>query len=387
MAPGGLRLALAGGGTGGHIVPGLHVLEHFRAQGTALADLLWLSAGRTVEERFLDGLPARFALPVERVALALEPREQHAPSWMRLVSRTPPELARARAAFARHRSQVLLALGGYTVLPAVLAARTLGIPVVLLEINAVAGKATRSLAGLAERVVHAWPSSLPRSRAARHRCLGPPLAPEFLAGEPTDAESARAREDLGFAPDRPLLAVLGGSQGALALNRFVASHARELLAAGLQVLHQTGPGRLGEGAEAREGYRSVEHVTEVARVLTAATLVLCRGGASTLAEIAARARPAIVVPYPHHRDRHQEVNARVLGAGVKVVPEPRLDSELARELARLAGPRGESERAAMSRAIHQAVPRDGGARLAQELLCAARGFAEKTWNAPGGGLE
>jgi len=371
-----MRLALAGGGTGGHVVPGLHLLEHLSARSEVPEDVLWFSAGRAIEERVLAGFAGRTGGPaLERVVLALEPEGSGAPSWLRLMARTTPETRRARRALERHASEVVLALGGYTALPAVLAARTLGIPVVLLEINSVAGKATRALAGLAERVVHAWPASLPRS-GARHRCYGPPLAPAFLERVPDEEESARARERLGFRAADPLLVVLGGSQGAAGLNRFLAAHAAELVRGGLQVLHQTGPGRLGEGAGTLAGYRAHEYLDDVAGVLDAATLVLCRGGASTLAEIAARARPALVVPYPHHRDRHQEHNALALGAGVRVVPEERLDSALVPTLVRLVGPEGARERAAMSRAL-ACVPRDGVARLADELLLVARRFRTK----------
>jgi UDP-N-acetylglucosamine--N-acetylmuramyl-(pentapeptide) pyrophosphoryl-undecaprenol N-acetylglucosamine transferase len=369
-----MRLALAGGGTGGHVVPGLHLLEHLATRGAAPEDVLWFSAGRAIEERVLSDLPRRVgALALERVVLALEPPESGAPSWLRLAARSGPETLRARRALARHGSEVLLALGGYTGLPAVLAARALGIPVILLEINTVAGRATRALAGLSERVVHAWPASVPAGRA-RHRCFGPPLAPAFQAAVPDEATRARRRAEFGFAPTAPLLVVLGGSQGAGALNRFCAGHAPALVAAGLQVLHQAGPGRLSESAPPQPGLRSVEYLDDVAGALDAATLVLCRGGASTLAEVAARTRPVLVVPYPYHRDRHQERNALALGAGARVVPEERLDATLVPVLVRLAGPAGERERAAMSRALGQALPRDGVQRLADELLLVARRF-------------
>ncbi len=370
-----MRLALAGGGTGGHVVPGLHLLEHLRSRGSAPQDVLWFSAGRGVEERVLAHVSERAGvMPLERVVLALE--AEGAPSWFDLALRTGPETRRARTALARHGSEVLLALGGYTAVPAVLAARSLGIPVVLLEINAVTGKATRALAGLSERVVHAWPSSLARE-GRRHRRFGPPLAPAFLAREPGEEERAAARARLGFRPAAPLLVVLGGSQGAAALNRFLAAHARALTEAGLQVLHQTGPGRLSEGAADGAGYRALEYLDDMAGALDAATLVLCRGGASTLAEIAARARPALVVPYPHHADRHQERNALALGAGVRIVPEARLDAGLVQTLAHLAGAEGARERAAMSRALAHSIPKDGVVRLADELLLVATRFRTK----------
>lgn len=371
-----MRLALAGGGTGGHVVPGLHLLEYLRERGAVPEDVLWFSSGRAVEERVLAHLTERAgALTLERVVLGLDSGASGAPSWLRLIARAAPETRRARVALARHGSDVLLALGGYTGLPASLAARSLGIPVVLLEINSVAGKATRALSGLSERVVHAWPSSVGRS--ARHRCFGPPLAPAFARAVLGEEESARARVRLAFRPDVPLLVVLGGSQGATSLNRFIAAQAERLLAGGVQLLHQTGPGRLSEAAPDQPGYRAVEYLDDVAGVLDAATLVLCRGGASTLAEIAARARPALVVPYPHHKDRHQEHNALALGAGVRVVPEDRLGPELVATLVRLAGPEGAPERARMAYALASAVPRDGVARLADELLLVAERFRTK----------
>src|SRR5688572_20932647 len=366
-----MRLALAGGGTGGHLVPGLHLLEHLRERGATPEDVVWFSSGRAIEERVLARLEP--SSTVERVVLALEPEGSGAPSWLRLAVRAAPETRHAESALKQHRSEVLLALGGFTVLPAVLAARSLGLPVVLLELNSVPGRATRALAGLAERVVHAWPT--PRaSETGRHRCFGPPLAPAFLGAIADEAASARARVDLGFRADQPLLVVLGGSQGALALNRFLAREAVALTSEGLQILHQAGPGRLSEAAPETRGYRAVEYLDDVPRVLDAATLVLCRGGASTLAEIAARARPALVVPYPHHADRQQEKNALALGGGVRIVPEARLDASLVPVLVRLAGRAGERERAAMSRELFRALPRDGVARLADELLHAATRF-------------
>lgn len=369
-----MRLALAGGGTGGHLVPGLHLLEHLEERGSAPEDVVWFSSGRGIEERVLARLGERsVSRPVERVVLPLE-SEGGAPSWLRLAARTAPQMRRARRALTRHGSEVLLALGGYTALPAVLAARSLGVPVVLLELNSVAGRATRALQGLAERVVHAWPIAGAAEASGRHRCFGPPLASAFLRGVAGEAESARARLARGFRADGPLLVVLGGSQGALGLNRFVSRHAQALTGQGLQVLHQTGPGRLAEAGSGPAGYRAIEYLDDVAGALDAATLVLCRGGASTLAEIAARARPALVVPYPHHADHHQEKNALALGGGVRVVPEERLDETLVPVLVRLAGAEGERERAAMSRELLRVLPRDGVERLADELLRTATRF-------------
>jgi UDP-N-acetylglucosamine--N-acetylmuramyl-(pentapeptide) pyrophosphoryl-undecaprenol N-acetylglucosamine transferase len=375
-----MRLAIAGGGTGGHVVPGLHLLAHLQGS-SRLEHLLWFGAGRAAEARSLAALDALAApAPVERVALSLEPDGGGAPSTLGLCLRTTPCVLRARAALRRARSQALLGLGGYTTLPAVLAARSLGLPIGLLEINAVPGRATRRLATFARGVFHAFPASLPDGGADGHACTGPPLAPSFLdAPAGGEAERAARAAELGFEPGQPLLVVLGGSQGARALNRFVSAELDALLALGAQVLHQVGPGRLAEAATERPGYRAVEYVAPVERALRAATLVLCRGGASTLAELGALCVPAVVVPYPHHRDQHQQRNAQALGHGVLVIDERELGPGTARELARLTSGAGSIQRAAMSCALRGRIPRDAARQIlrALEFWCAS-GAARST---------
>jgi len=357
------------------VVPGLHLLRHWVRPGVVpgLASVLWFVAGRGVESRVLAGLGEVLGpRPHALLALALEPPGGGAPGRARLLVRTLPAALAARRALRRARPDVLLGLGGYTVLPAVLAAKSLGVPVVLLEINAVPGRATRWLAPLAREVVHAWPPH--DALGPRQRVLGPPLDPALLARGRAPAGQRAARERLGMPAGSPCLVVLGGSQGAAGINRFVAAAAPDLVAAGIGVLHQVGPGRRAEGASpaspfaaAGGAYRAVEYLEDVPLALAAATLVLCRGGASTLAEIGAFGRAAIVVPYPHHADRHQEANARRLGAGVRVVPEAALDGAFVPELAALLGPAGDAERAAMERALEGSVPRDGAERLIERL--------------------
>ncbi len=367
-----LRIALAGGGTGGHIVPGLHLLAAPRAR-QIVEDVLWFQTGRAVEARVLAGAEARLSpAQLERVTLALEPEGGGAPSLSRLAIHTLPAVLRARRALREHRSHVLVGLGGFTSLPAVLAARSLGLPTALLEINAHAGRATRWLASSSTRVLHAWKSTLPEGAGPRDVLIGPPLAPEFEAGEPSEAQSAQAREELGFDPSKPLLAVLGGSQGAGGINRFVAEYAPFWIHDGISVLHQTGPGRRAEGPLDGGGYLGVEYVHDVPKALRASSLVLCRGGASSLAEIGAMRRPAWIVPYPHHKDRHQESNARELRAGARIVQESELSAELARELLRLCGTSGADERRAMALALQGIVPLGGASRMFEEVEQLAR---------------
>jgi UDP-N-acetylglucosamine--N-acetylmuramyl-(pentapeptide) pyrophosphoryl-undecaprenol N-acetylglucosamine transferase len=363
----GLRVAFAGGGTGGHIVPGRHMLAHAHGR---LGDVLWFVTGRPVEQNAFAGFEIELAgVACERVALALEPDGGGAPTLIGLATRSPGAIGAARAALKAHQSEVLLGLGGFTCLPAVIAAYTLGIPVALLEINSERGKATRTLAPLAKRICHAWRATLPGSgETARDVWTGPPLAPSYSRGAPTGEEASDVRGQLGFDAARPLLVVLGGSQGASALNRFVHDHVDALLSQGMGVLHQTGPKRLDQAAQPRAGYRAVEYLGDVHGALRAATFVLCRGGASTLAEVAALRRPALVVPYPHHADKHQERNALQFGHGVRIVDEARLGTDFARELVQLGLPSGATELQRMARELEGKVRLDAAARVWTELL-------------------
>lgn len=364
-----MRVAFAGGGTGGHIVPGLHLVERAAAidgRGPRLDDLLWFTSGRAIEDRVLAELDS--PCPFERVVLELEPPGGGAPGPARIARRTPATFLAARRALRAHESEVFLGLGGFTSWPAALAARSLGLPVALLEINAAPGRVTRLVGPWAQRVFHAWQGTLPAADLkARHTLVGAPVSPALAGVARGDVQPGDARRALGFDPERPLLLVLGGSQGAGSLNEFVQRHGSSIVAAGVQVLHQCGPGRRREGPEELPGLRVEEYLSPVWRGLAAATFVLCRGGASTLAELAAAGRPALVVPYPGHADRHQERNALELGAGVRLVADDALDGALAVQLAELCSATGEGERAAMARALAEATPQDAAFEVLVEL--------------------
>ncbi|MFT5049937.1 MAG: UDP-N-acetylglucosamine--N-acetylmuramyl-(pentapeptide) pyrophosphoryl-undecaprenol N-acetylglucosamine transferase [Chlamydiales bacterium] len=380
-----LRLAFAGGGSGGHIVPGLHLLDALDFDGRTVSDLVWFQSGRKVETRVMDGVARRLGgASYERVCLDIEPSGGGAPSVPRLAWRLTPEVWRARSALRRHRIDVVLGLGGFTTVPVVLAARSLRLPVALLEVNATAGRATKVLSPLADMVFHAWRSTMPAGDDDKHLYVGAPLGPAYLPDEaritdggvsaPELDEHGRGRlkAEFGFAPDRPLLLILGGSQGAKPLNEFIGANETALLAAGVQILHQVGPGRSTEGAASIDGYRMLEYINDVPGALSAADMVLCRGGASTLAEIGALRTPAWVVPYPHHPDRHQERNARQLGDGVRIVDESELVASLAVELVQMLGPEGAQRRAAMREALRGTVPTDGSLQVWNGLFAMGR---------------
>jgi UDP-N-acetylglucosamine--N-acetylmuramyl-(pentapeptide) pyrophosphoryl-undecaprenol N-acetylglucosamine transferase len=363
----GLHIAFAGGGTGGHVVPGLHLLECMHQAGGQPGDVLWFGAGRAIEQRVLRDVNSLLpGTAFRHEVLELEGAKGGAPGMARLVRRALPAIQRARRALREHSTQLLVGLGGYTTLPAVLAARSMGVPVCLLEINAVRGKATRWLSPLAKLVFHAWPSTMEGLQGERHLHVGPPLASAFMGPLTTPKQRDQAALEHGFEARKPLLLVLGGSQGAAAINRFVRQFKQQFAAAGIGVLHQVGPGNQMQEPDVA-GYQAREYLDDVPGALRAASLVLCRGGASTLAEIAARQVPSLVIPYPHHKDRHQERNARLLGEGVRIVPEERLDGAFLQELIDLIGAAGEAKRSAMAEFLGKAMPRDASERICAEL--------------------
>jgi len=352
-------LAVAGGGTGGHIFPGLAVAREFRRRepGTRV---LYLGAAGRLEERVVPRECPAIRFHGLRVRGLKGQGPLGAMTALALAARAVGECRREIAAFG---ADLLLGTGGYSSGPAALAARTLGIPVVLQEQNAVPGLTNRLLALVAQRVFIAF------EPAHRHF----PAGRAVLAGNPVRDEAIGAGTEVGRGPGLRLL-VLGGSQGARGVNRLVAGALPALVAAGLDVsfVHQSGdPEREAVAA----AYRGAGLTADVAAFFDAmgerygaADLVIARAGAGTIAEIAANGRPAILIPFPHAAGDHQRVNARWLAdrGGAVIVEEQAPDSpfELARAIIALAGDRERLR--AMAHASAAVGVRDAAARIVDE---------------------
>ncbi len=319
-----MRVLFAGGGTGGHLVPGMALAHEVRARG---GDTLFVTAGRPIESALLR--EERFvSLPLETGSGALGPAA--------VALRLPGAVRDARRLLRSFRPDVVVGLGGLASFPVSLASRWERIPVVLLEINAVPGRATRWLAPLARRVLVAGDDAA-RVLGARALVTGTPLR----AGFERLPDRREARAALGFEAERPLLLVLGGSQGASSLNRAVAGCLERFEADSIQLLWLTGPGKDGEARRAcasrsRLRARVLPYLEEAAAAFAAADLAVCRSGAGTVSELAAAGLPAIAVPYPHHRDHQQLRNAARLGEGALVVEDADLTpARLASEVGEL----------------------------------------------------
>lgn len=298
---------IAAGGTGGHFYPGLVAAKTLRARGWE--PLLVVRAGDPALPKLeSEGLAA---LPVDLRGLPRRPGPDLAVfAWK--LTRSLGTLSRAVAAF---RPDLVVGMGGYLSFPLVYAAWRRRVPRALHESNAILGLANAAGAKLGARLFWGLP---PRDGGGE--VVGTPVRPELLA--PPDR--AAARRALGLDAERPVLLAFGGSQGAAALNESLPEALRGL-GARPQVIHLAGRGK---SAATEAAYRDagvearvLDYLEDMPAAYAAADFVVSRSGASTLAELAALRKPAILVPFPHAAANHQDFNARAFeraGAAARV---------------------------------------------------------------------
>ena len=317
-------ILIAGGGTGGHVFPGLAVAH---ALGD-LADVEIVFAGSP------RGLETKI-VPQHGYALELldvEPMKGGGPARaIRGALIAARAMRAATGMVGRLRPSAVLSVGGYSGGPAALACVRARVPLAILEPNSTLGLANRMLTPFAKRAYVAWADTARRFRGDKARVYGVPLRPGF------DPQPYAAP------PGRRRLLVLGGSQGSVALNeRMPFAIARAAAKVGdIDVVHQTGTDR---EAAVREAYHQagikspmvVSFVTDVAQQMASADIIVARGGAVTVAEISAIGRASLIVPFPHATDDHQAKNALALanlGGAIcirqEAADEVRLGTELA----------------------------------------------------------
>lgn len=369
-----MTVLIAGGGTGGHVFPMIAVGDAVRAADPG-AEVFYVGTSRGMEARLLpdrgDDLELLEVAPL---------RGGGAKGFFKGAFRAAAALPDAVRLLRRRRPDVVLSVGGYAAGPVALAARTLGVPVTLLEPNSVLGLANRLLAPFAVRAYTAFPEVERWLRPSVVRREGVPLRRAFERA-PYHPEPSRFR-----------VLVLGGSQGAAALNdvmpeAFALLHARVPHAT---ILHQSGRDRdletLRRYAAAGvpdAAVRVSAFVDDVAIELVRADVVVQRAGASSLFELCAIGRPSVLVPFPFAADQHQLKNARSLEAAGAAVALPQDDASaprLADELAGLA--EDPSRRARMAeRAAERGRPR-AAAAIAADLLQLARSRRDGKGGAP-----
>ena len=316
-----MKLLLAGGGTGGPLFPAVALAQKLLASD-ADAQVLFVGTKRGIEARVLPEL----GLPLETVNIRGLVGQG---IWgkLRLLPQLAYSIRQASRILDRFKPDVVLGVGGYASGPALLAARLKGIPCVIHEQNAWPGLTNRLLARWAERVCLSF------SEADRAFNRGRTI----LTGNPLRS----GMEDCPPLPvDQPTLLIFGGSRGARAINRAMVGALPHLekFRGSLRILHQTGAADL---QEVQEGYRQagwhdaevVPFINDMAAAYANAHLVICRAGATTLAELTVCGRPAILIPYPFAVADHQTANARMLsskGAGLMLSQSEMTSDYLAR---------------------------------------------------------
>jgi UDP-N-acetylglucosamine--N-acetylmuramyl-(pentapeptide) pyrophosphoryl-undecaprenol N-acetylglucosamine transferase len=313
-----MKIMIAAGGTGGHVFPGLAVAAVLRARGH---QVVWMGTPDSFEARTVP----RHGIEV-RLVRVKGLRGKGALSWLGAPLRLLRALREAMAVLRAERPDVLLGMGGFAAGPGGLAAWLMRRPLVIHEQNSIAGLTNKLLARLARRVLEAFPHTF-----ARAQTVGNPVRPGF-AELADPAQRIAARGTLGQ------LLVIGGSLGARALNEMVPAALALMPAAQRpRVRHQGG--RTIEAAQAAYARHGVDgelsaFIEDMPGAYAWADLVICRAGASTVAELAAAGCAALLVPYPHAVDDHQTRNGQYLvdaGAAL-MVPESMLTAELLAEM-------------------------------------------------------
>lgn len=354
-----MRVIVAGGGTGGHLFPGVAIAEEVKARDPQ-AEVLFVGTARGIEARVCP----RLGWPLELID-ASGLKTVGALGALRGLARVPRALLQSRRIVRTFRPDAVLGVGGYASGPVVLAARLAGVPTAILEPNSVPGLANKLVGRLVRHVFLAFDESRPYFPAKRTSLSGNPIRAQL-------SEKLLAASATSVAANAPHLFCFGGSLGARAVNALFADAAIDLHARGVRftATHQTGkedlePTRARYAAAGPQVAAIVdvrEFIDDMAREYGRADLVVSRAGATTVAELTAVGRPAILIPYPTAADDHQTVNARALAdAGAALVyKQSELNAKsLADTLARLLADPG--ARAAMQSAM-KALSRPRAAR-------------------------
>jgi len=362
-------ILLAGGGTGGHVFPMLAVGEAIRA-AEPTSRVVYVGTARGLEARVVPEqggeLELLDILPLRGGGLS---------GFLKGASHAASSIPAARDLVRKLSPSAVLSVGGYAGGPVSLAARTLGVAVTVLEPNSVMGLSNRLLAPFAVRAYTTFPEVDRYFRPSIVRRLGVPLRKAFA---PTSYPDKRGELSI---------LVLGGSQGAKALNETVPKAIALLKdrVAGLSVLHQAGRER---EVEARVLYESLglsgkarvtPFIDDMADALASADLVIARAGASTLGELCAVGRPSILVPYPFAADDHQLKNARSLerrGAAVALPQDEATAERIASEIERLAV--APTIRASMAKSAVEIGTPSAAKEVAADLLTLGREREERS---------
>lgn len=319
-----MRVIIAGGGTGGHLFPGIAVAEEFKKRSKDI-EVMFMGTENGLEARVIpmEGYPIRL-LKSEGV-LGKSPLRK-----VVALMRTFMAVLKSISLYRDYRPDIVIGTGGYVSVGPVLAARFMSVPVLILEQNLVPGLANRVLSKVADMVAVTYHESMSYFYRGKTVRTGNPVRESVLKGERADA-----LELFSLDSDRITVLVLGGSSGARKINDSMTGALNNLLECRdrIQFLHQTGQG---DYERIRKTYRDLcframvtPFIHQMAEAYAVADIVISRAGATSLAELTALGKPMLLVPYPHAAG-HQEFNARKLVeiGGARLVRDHELTPEV-----------------------------------------------------------
>lgn len=355
------RLAIACGGTGGHLFPGLAIAEAVRRRGH---EVRFFISAKPVDKRALSGA-GESENGVEIPAVGWTGLFGAVPFLFRLIG----AVRKAGEELSKFKADALLGMGGFVSAASVGAARRRGIPYFLHESNAIPGRATKLLSAGANKMFVGF------EECGRHL----PKAKVSVSGTPVRSRLGKVSKEealkkLGLHPKRHLVAILGGSQGARGINEAMLRGLPALKphANTIQILHLAGEAHADKVRHAYEhsGFYAIVlgFCDEMDAVYAAADLVVSRAGAGTLAELAACGVPSILVPFPAAVDDHQTANAHAYAdrGAAEIVAEKNLEgTELGQRIARLLGDSVRQEH--MRRGARQQSSPEAAERIAEEI--------------------
>lgn len=302
------RLLIAASGTGGHLFPAIATADYLAATNKTV-EIEWLGVPDRLETQLV---PSQYPLHTISVRGFQKPLGL---GTIRTAWQLSKSIFDVRSLLQSKNFDGVLTTGGYIAGPSILAARTLGLPTILHESNALPGKVTRWLSPWCSRVAIGFDAAAAYLPKADTLCVGTPVRPEFYPPQQPDNEAPPlALGDVSIPSDVPLIVVVGGSQGAVAVNQLVRQCAPSWFEAGIWVVHLTGTNDPEAQSLEHPQYIARPFYDDMAQLFRRADLAISRAGAGTLTELAITRTPSILIPYPYAAEDHQSYNASIFGA-------------------------------------------------------------------------
>lgn len=305
-----MRIVIAGGGTGGHLFPGIAVAEEF-IKRDGKTEVVFIGTKRGIESRLLSSIGYELkTIDVEGI------KGRGMKALLKGLYQIPQSMWQSGKILRRFQPQIVIGVGGYASGPAVLAAYFLGIPTAIAEQNAVPGITNKILGRFADKIFVTYGGTAKLF----------PRAKVFVSGNPVRAAFADLRSLPKVKKDYSSLLIFGGSQGAAAINKSVVQMMPELrkMEPRIRILHQTGAREI---EAVKEAYRNcgvdaevTPFIVDMVAAYRQADLIICRAGATSLAEITAAGKAPVLIPFPWATNDHQTKNAQAMAdAGAAVM--------------------------------------------------------------------